>query len=234
MIHSYYTSALGMLGTEKGLDVTANNIANISTTGYKSAEPTFADLVNTSVNSSGGAASSLKVGNGTRLSNTDTVFTPGSLQQTGRSLDFALTDQGSFFAIQDGSTVRYTRNGNFHLSEESGVSYLTDSNGGYVLDPQGGRIIVNNENDAVNLGVFTFANTDGLVRDGDTSFVPSAASGAATAVNNPEIKRMCLEDSTVDISDEITNMMEMQRAFQMNSKMVQISDEIMQTLNGLR
>lgn len=233
MIHSYYTASMGMLGTEKGLDVTANNIANSSTTGYKSAEPTFADLVYTSVNSSAGAAS-LKVGNGTRLSGTDTVFTEGPLEQTGRSLDFALTDANSFFAVQEGSAVRYTRNGSFHISEQNGVSYLTDASGGYVLDPQGGKIVIQNENDAVNLGVFTFANTDGLSRDGDTTFLTGAASGTATAVNNPEIKRGYLEGSAVDLSDEITNMIEMQRAFQMNSKMVQISDEVMQTLNALR
>lgn len=234
MIHSYYTSAAGMLGLEKGMDITANNISNISTTGYKSTQPTFADLIHTSIKASNETPSSVKEGSGTKLNSTDTVFTAGSPNQTGRALDFALTDQRSFFAVQDGSTVRYTRDGNFHISVENGVSYLTAADGGYVLNPQGGRITVQNENDNVNLGVFTFNNIDGLVRDGNTSFLQTTASGTATAVNNPEIKRSCLESSSVDLADEMTNIIEMQRGFQLNSKMVQLSDEVMQTLNGLR
>lgn len=231
MIHSFYTSSAGMLAIQNGLDVTANNVANISTTGYKAQEANFADLINSNMQSIQGPKG--KAGNGARLSSTDTVYTVGAPRQTDNPLDFALTDGNTFFAVQNGQEIRYTRNGNFHTSAENGVSYLVSADGGYVLNAQGERIQVTDEN-AVVPGVFTFANTDGLERDGDTTFLANNVSGPAAAVNNPGIKNKCLEDSSVDLSNEMTEVIQLQRAFQMNSKMVQISDDIMQTVNGLR
>ena len=235
MISSFYTAATGLTELQKGFEVSANNIANISSTGYKASDASFADLIYTNINDPKGKATDLKSGHGVKLDKTDTQFTMGDLQQTSRPLDYALTTNNDFFAVQTGGTVEYTRNGNFHLSEEQGKSYLVSSDGGYVLDPKGQKIAVTNEKDKLNVGVYTFANCDGLERaGGNSAFTATSASGAAKVVTNAEVKKEWLEGSNVNMADEMVSVMELQRAFQFNSKIVQFSDEISQTINGLR
>jgi len=234
MISSFYTSATGAINLQSGVDVTANNIANVSTVGYKPSSATFSDLIYTNIHAAQGVDSPLKSGHGTKLQKTDTLFTEGGLRQTGRPLDYALVNSNNFFAVQKNGEVKYTRNGSFHLSQENGTSYLASSDGGYVLDAGGKRIAMNSENDSPAIGVFSVQNEDGLVREGDTCFKLSNLSGAATAVASPEIKASYLEDSAVDVADQMTSVIELQRAFQFNSKLVQVSDEIMQTVNSLR
>lgn len=234
MISSFYTAATGAIQLQKGFDVTANNIANASTTGYKTVSSSFADLVYTNIHAPEGADTQLKSGHGAKLQKTDTVYTAGTPRQTDRSLDFMLPDSNSFFAVETGDGVKYTRNGNFHLSVENGMNYLTDASNAYVLDANGQRIVYNAEDKNSNIGVFSFNNQDGLVREGNTYFTANAVSGEAAAVANPEIKTGFLEDSAVNLADEMTSVIQLQRAFQFNSKIVQVSDEIMQTVNNLR
>lgn len=234
MISSFYTASTGVVQLQKGMDVTANNIANLSTTGYKPSAPSFSDLIYTNINAAANSNTALKSGHGTKLGKTDTLFTTGTPRSTGRSLDFALTQPNQFFAVRSKGTVQYTRGGNFHLSVQQGGNYLVDSAGGYVLDAGGQPIKLANDQSAVRPGVFTFANCDGLERSGDSYFTATAVSGAATAAANPEWKQGALEDSSADMSTEMASVIELQRAFQMNSKVVQMSDEIMQTLNALR
>ncbi|MDF2631772.1 MAG: flagellar hook-basal body protein, partial [Caproiciproducens sp.] len=149
-------------------------------------------------------------------------------------LDYALTANNDFFAVQTDGKVKYTRDGNFHISLENGVNYLTSSDKGYVLDAKGQKITLNSENDSPAIGVFSFQNTDGLVREGNSYFMPSNNSGAANVVTNAEVKKGSLENSAVDLADQMVSVIELQRAFQFNSKIVQVSDEIMQTVNSLR
>jgi flagellar basal-body rod protein FlgG len=219
---------------QKGFDVTSNNVANIATNGYKSTQATFADLMYTNIDAAQGATSKLKSGHGVKLAKTDTLFTPGSLKKTDRSLDFALTGSNDFFAIQTDSGIKYTRDGNFHLSNENGTNYLTATDGGYVLNAKGQKITIKNESDTPAIGVFAFQNTDGLSREGNCYFTPNSTSGAAGVATNAEIKKGSLEESSVDLSDQMVSVIELQRAFQFNSKIVQMSDEIMQTVNSLR
>ncbi len=234
MISSFYTAATGTINLQKGFDVTANNLANVSTAGYKASEPTFADLMYTNIHNAQGADTKLKSGHGVKIEKTDTMFDQGGLKQTNRSLDYALTTSNGFFAIQTDGKVKYTRSGSFHLSMENGKNYLTSSDKGYVLDAKGKKITVNSEADSPNIGVFSFANTDGLSRGDNCYFTVSNSSGDAKAVNNPEIKKGFLEDSAVNLADEMASVIHLQRAFQFNSKIVQVSDEIMQTVNSLR
>ncbi|MGX8701112.1 flagellar hook-basal body protein [Clostridium sp. KNHs216] len=234
MISSFYTSATGAINLQSGFDVTANNIANVSTVGYKPSSASFADLIYTNIHAEPGADSQLKSGHGTKLEKTDTLFNEGGLRQTGRALDYALVNSNNYFAVESNGEVKYTRNGNFHLSVEDGTSYLVSSDGGYVLDANGSRIAMESEKDTPAIGVFSVKNEDGLVRSGNTCFQLSNLSGAAAAVTDPEMKQNYLEDSAVNIADQMTSVIEMQRAFQFNSKMVQLSDEIMQTVNSLR
>ncbi len=234
MINSFYTAATSTIQLQKGFDVIANNIANVSTTGYKSIEPSFADLMYTNMNAPEGAATDLKSGHGTKLEKTDTLFTQGGFQNTEQPFDYAPTQPNQFFAVETNGQVKYTRNGNFHVSVQQNQNYLVDSNGGYVLNSNGQPITVANEQAKPEIGVFSFDNCDGLLREGNTYFTATNGSGAAKAAVNPELKKGSLEDSTVSIADEMESVIELQRAFQFNSKIVQLSDEIMQTVNGLR
>ncbi|HEX3037500.1 MAG TPA: flagellar hook-basal body protein [Oscillospiraceae bacterium] len=232
MISSFYTAASGAIWLQKGIDVTANNVANISTNGYKADKVSFSDLVYTNVYPKG-ENDKLKMGNGVKLDKIDTVFTDGPINPTGRPLDFALQSDG-FFAVQTPSGVKYTRDGNFTLSEENGQSFLTTPSGDYVLNSQGQRIAVNDDQQNLDIGVFKFQNTDGLVKDGNDYIVPTTNAGTVSVVQDPIIRQGALEGSSVNLADEMTDIINSQRSFQFNTKIVQISDEIMQTINGLR
>jgi flagellar basal-body rod protein FlgG len=232
MISSFYTAAGGTIWMQKGLDVTANNIANIYTNGYKTDKASFSDLVYTNLRANG-ISDKVKMGNGVKLQKTDTVFTNGGMNDTGRSLDYALQSDG-FFAVQTANGIRYTRNGNFSLSQKSdGKMYLT-ADDGFVLDPNGQQIVVNNEEEKLNIGVYRFPNQDGLQKEGNNLFTATANSGNAVSVSNADLRQGALENSTVNLADAISDVIMTQRSFQFNAKMVQISDEIMQTVNGLR
>lgn len=234
MINSFYTAASSLTETQKGFDVSANNIANVSSSGYKSSEATFADLMYSNIKDVQGGNSDLKSGHGAKLNKTDIQMSQGDMQETGHSLDYAILDQNGFFAVQKDGKVEYTRNGNFHLTVAQGKSYLTASDGGLVLNSKGQPVTVANENDSPDIGVYTFRNCGALERIGNCSFSASAASGTATAAANRELKKGWLESSNVSMADELVSVISLQRAFQMNSKIVQMSDEITQTINNLR
>lgn len=234
MIQSFYTAATGTIQVQKGMDVTSNNIANISTTGFQAQRGAFADLVYTGMHSAEGTEAEAVTGHGTKLAKTDTIFASSALNNTSRPQDYALPQANQFFAIRNGDTIRYTRNGNFHLSVQGETDYLVASDGGYVLGANGQPIQVENEKDPAAVGVFTFANCDGLLREAGTYFVETPLSGRASTVQNAEVRQGYLENSSVSLPDEMSSILETQRAFQFNSKIVQISDEIMQTVNGLR
>ncbi len=232
MIDAFYTAAVGATSLQKGFDVIANNIANVSTYGYKGSKSSFADLLYTNINKEE-EGKSLKVGHGTKLEKTDVLHNQGSYQNTGRILDYALEDNG-FFAVETAEGTKYTRCGNFELTKVGEKFYLTAMQGGFVLNPKGQRIEVKNEKDNHDVGVFTFANNGGLKIEGGLFFTQTDSSGTATASKDPQIKRGYLENSNVDMGQSMADVIEIQRAFQFNSRMVQISDEIMQTVNSLR
>lgn len=230
---SFYTAAVGTVAQERGLEVTANNVANLSTDGYKPDEASFADLVYTNIHGGGAGG---KTGHGNALWKTDTVFTPGVLRQTGRKQDYALPSDNAFFAVKgaDG-TVRYTRSGGFLLSEQTDGSFLLcDGNGAQVLDGAGEPITVRDGEEKQNVGVFSFRNRDGLRKTGGNDFAATDVSGPAVPVQGAEVKQGYLEGSATDLTDEVSNLIMSQRAFEFNAKMVKISDEIMQTMNNLR
>ncbi len=234
MMNSFYTSATSLIEMQKGFDVTSNNIANANTTGYRSSDPTFADLMYSNINAAENVNSELKSGHGTKLNKTNIQFAQGEFSETNRDLDYAISNPYGFFAVKKDGQVHYTRNGNFQLSLEQGKKFLTASDGAYVLDPKGNPIAVTNEKDNLDVGVYTFPNCGALERVGDSSFAATAGSGAAAVMENPELKKGWTEGSNVDMAETMVSMIELQRAFQMNSKMVQISDEVTQAVNSLR
>ncbi len=233
---AFYTSSTGTIQIQKGLDVVANNIANISTYGYKPSSVSFSDLMHTKMK---GMGENLTVGHGAKLQKTDVLFEQGSFVPTGRMLDYAITQRNGFFkVVSETGNIGYTRDGNFNLQElENGSFILVSSQGGYICDPDNNPIIIDNPENldemVLNIGVFSFPNVDGLLRGEGSFFVANEVSGAAQ-VANMEIKRGTLESSAVNLASEVTDVIHIQRAFQMNARMVQISDEVVQTINNLR
>ncbi len=236
MTNGFYTAASGVVGQQQAMDVTANNLANVSTQGYRADRASFADLLYTNVKDEAGD-SALKVGHGTKVGKTDTMASQGGLRETGLPQNYALTDPRNFFAVRTaGGTVQYTRSGSFHkASGGDGRYYLADSEGGFVLDSAGNPIVMTGDDRrAQPVGVYTFANLGGLRKTGGNDYAATALSGAASAVRGAEVRQGFLEDSTVDMATELSDMIVQQRAFEVNAKMVQMTDEVMQTVNSLR
>lgn len=235
MLTSFYTASTGTIQIQKGMDVVANNIANVSTTGFKPSETNFSDLVYTAMQ---GTGQNMKLGHGAKLAKTDVVFSNGGINQTGRNLDFAVFDRTGFFGIITPEGMKYTKNGNFFLSEgEDGAFYLASELGGFVADAQGNPIAINPdtlETQTLAVGVFTFENLDGLMRDGDSAFLATPNSGNAVAVPDAEVQQGFLEGSAVDMAQEMSSVIQLQRAFQLNTRIVQMADEVMQTVNSMR
>ena len=235
MTTGFQTAATGMVWAQKALDVTANNLSNLSTGGYKADKSSFSDLLYTEVKEPQ-ENPNLKVGHGDKLGKTDTLFSQSSLDETNRAQDYALPDGRDFFAVRpaDGRTV-YTRDGRFILTKRNdGRFYLADSAGEEVLDANGRAIAVTNAEKAQNVGVFTFRNLDGLEKAGGNGYVATNRSGPAAAVRNAEVRQGYLESSATDMATEISNMVVQQRAYDLDAKMVTMTDEVMQTVNNLR
>lgn len=231
MTVSYYTAGVAALELQKGMDMVANNIANVSTAGYLPSAPSFSDLLYTSLQ-----GTQARAGHGARLEKTDTLFRAGGgLLRSQRDLDFFPEDPDAFFAVQTPGGVRYTKDGSFHLSELGGVFYLTAASGGYVLDGAGQPVTVTpGAGEAPAVGLYVFDNPDGLLRGGDNTYLATDISGGARAAANQAVRAGCLAASGVNLADEMASVIQLQRAFQANTRIVQISDEIMQTINNLR
>lgn len=233
MFVSLYTAAAGALAQEQGLDVTANNAANLSTQGYCPDRAVFADLVHTGVQS---GADAPKTGCGTRVLQTDTLFgISGGLRKTGKPLDFAAADGRGFFAVRTDKGTRYTRNGSFSASAGTdGQFYLADAAGNPVLDGEGQEIRVADGKPSREAGVFTFENLGGLKKSGGNLFEATGLSGRASLDPDSRIRKGYLEESGADPADTMADLIEQERAFELNARMVQISDEIAQTADNLR
>lgn len=237
MITAFYTAAVGAIQSQRSLDIAANNIANVSTDGYKAQRGTFEDLLYTNMRSD---QQQLKAGHGAKLSKTDVLHRGGTPRATGRDLDFAIFEPRSFFAVETGEGLQFTKNGNFSLSRQAdGTFYLAYPGVGNVVDAAGNPIAVDAgqydpQELAAKIGVFTFANVDGLTPSGSCLFSATATSGNPLTAANSRVETGYLEASAVDIADEMAAVIQLQKAFQLNTRMIQISDEIMQTVNNLR
>ena len=181
----------------------------------------------------------LKIGHGARLAKADTIFSMGALNPTGRELDFALTENNAFFAVRTNEGVKFTRDGGFIMSEQQDGTFHLATGDGYSILGEDGQPIVIDPNEEIGgiqtrIGVYKFDNIDGLERAGSNRFNATDRSGEAYLTNNDCIEQGVLEASAVDYADQITNVIKSQRAFQFNARMVQISDEIMQTVNNMR
>lgn len=251
MIQSLYSAASGICNEQLRIDTIANNIANVNTTGYKSSRMDFKDAYYTTMNNpenSGGGAN-LARGTGVVPASTNLKLTQGTVAETGKALDFAIKGEG-FFSVRDSAgDIRYTRNGSFAVSVEADGNYLTADDGSYVLDKDGQKIkmpengsaiavadngTITADGKTVQLGIYEFPNPGGLSKTGDSRFAVTAASGAAAAATKSKIQQGALEGSNVDLSDEITSLIQAQRMFSLSCRALQTSDEMEGLANSIR
>jgi len=260
MMRSLWISKSGMDAQQTQLDHISHNLANASTNGYKRSHAVFEDLMYQNLRQTGSNSSEqtqlptgLQVGLGVRTVATSRQFSQGTLQQTTNSLDLAIKGQG-FFQIQmpDGTTG-YTRDGSFQLDAQGQLV----TNNGYLVQP--GITVPNNaisvsigadgtvtatlpgQTDPATLGqinIASFINPAGLEPRGMNLFSETAASGApqeaAPGTNNlGSLAQGFVETSNVNVVEELVSMIQTQRMYELNSKAIQTSDQMLQRLGQL-
>jgi len=244
---SFYSAKSAMIAQQQGLNIYANNIANVNTVGFKPERPSFADCIYTYQHE---PREEWETGHGQYLSKTDFMFSEGSFIMSERPTDYALPNDG-FFMLTDRNGNRFlTRDGAFSISYDSGSEQweLVNGNGDYVLDYEGNRITVPfavNEDGEVTtdidyvaltnaIGVYSVPNNWGLDQADGNHFVVTERSGAAVADPEADKVQGALEMSTTDLAGDMVRIIETQRSYQLNAKMIQTSDEFMKIVNSLR
>lgn len=234
MIKAYYTATNGATGSQNYLDIISNNMANIQTQGFKKSKPEFSDLLYTNIRGPEGANTELKSGSGSKINKVDVVFTQGAPYQTGVPTDFAILGDG-FFMVQFEDEDLYTRGGSFEITNIDEENYLTYQ-GGYVLNSDEEPIILENTDDISNMepGVFVFTNNMDLEQTGNNLYRIANEDAEYELTENPKTQKGWLEASNVEVSEEMIKLIQLQRAFQLNSSVVKTADEIEQTINTLK
>ena len=249
-----HVAKTGLNSQQVKMQVIANNLANVNTTGFKSDRANFESLLyqilrgageNTSENTS--LTSGLSVGTGTRLLNTNKLFTQGSLIDTGNSLDMSVEGDGFFQVLMPDGRIGYTRSGAFSRNAEGVVTTAS----GYPLQPEiqipaeATSINVSSDGivtvqvpggvDAEEVGQITladFPNKQGLQPNGESMLIETSASGAPI-IANPFQEGMgrlvqgALESSNVNVVQQLVDMIETQRAYEVSSKTITSVDEMM-------
>jgi flagellar basal-body rod protein FlgG len=260
MINSLMISKTGMTAQQTQLDVISNNLANVSTNGFKRSSAVFEDLMYQNLRQVGANAAQqaelptgLQVGLGVRTVATARQFTQGSVQQSGNALDVAINGQGFFqIAMPDGTTA-YTRDGSFQLNAQG---QMVTSSGypltaGITLPPETTSITISSDGivtaklpgnttpqqvGAIELA--NFINPAGLEPMGQNLFRESVASGnpingAPGTTGMGSLMQGYTEASNVNVVQELVSMIQTQRAYEMNSKAIQTSDQMLQRLSQL-
>jgi len=254
--------ATGMLAQQMNVDVISNNIANMTTTGFKRQRAAFADLIYQNIDRPGSTSSDagttvpsgLQLGLGVRTGAVYRMHGQGALRITENPLDLAITGEGLFQITLPSGDTAYTRDGTFQINENGEI--VTTQ--GYVVDPgitippdatsidvnQSGEVLVSLPGQVAlsNLGqiqLANFVNPTGLESIGDNLYLETEASGAPTTGNPNEdefgaIRQGAVEQSNVNVVEEITELISAQRAYEMNSNIISTSDEMLQVVTQLR
>jgi flagellar basal-body rod protein FlgG len=260
MIRSLFIAKTGLEAQQTSLDVITNNLANVSTNGFKRSRAVFEDLLYQNVRQPGAQSSQqsmlpsgLQIGTGTRTVATERIFTQGNPQQTGNAKDLMINGNGFFQVLMPDGSTAYTRDGSFQLDPNGQM--VTSS--GYVLQPaitipanateimvgRDGTVSVKLPNVAAptqvgTLQVTTFVNPAGLESKGENLYAETGASGTPNA-NTPGtngagvILQTYVETSNVNVVEEMVNMITTQRAYEINSKAITTSDQMLQKLAQL-
>ncbi len=254
--------ATGMLAQQMNVDVISNNIANMNTAGFKRQRVDFKDLIYQNINRPGTQSSDigtivpsgLQLGLGVRIGSVYRIHEQGPLQITDNPLDLAVTGNGFFQITLPNGDIAYTRSGTFQVDANGNV--VTSQ--GYLLEPaitvpqdtvsieinETGQVFAKIDGQVAlqNLGqiqLANFVNPTGLDAQGDNLYKETEASGAPTTGNPGDpsfgsVRQGALENSNVNIVEEVTQMISAQRAYEMNSNVISTSDEMLQTVTQLR
>lgn len=240
MYTSFYTAARGAMEEQEKLNVVGNNLANVNNYGYKAKTTVFTDLMYYNLNNYTGEDTRYKAGTGINVEKTNTDFSPKGFVTTEEKFDYAIVDKG-FFMLRSPITneITYTRNGHFSMSRRGNEFYLVNDNGNFVLDQNRNpiRVLDGNAEEPVlssQIGVYGFNILDGMQSVGDNEFTPVLKNGQPFLMPGAKLVNKALEMSGVDVADDFTRMIEAQRAYSYALKMVQTSDEIVNTINTLR
>ncbi|MDI1471794.1 MAG: flagellar basal-body rod protein FlgG [Thermodesulfovibrio sp.] len=261
MLRSLFTASTGMYAQQLNVDVISHNLANVNTTGFKKGRAEFQDLLYQNIIPPGAPSddgtqypTGIQVGLGVRPVAVAKFFTPGDLVNTGNSLDLAIDGDGFFQVTLPDGTIAYTRAGNFRIDRDGRIV----TNDGYPIEPgitvptdatsitvgADGRVTVLQPGTVAPVEIGTielarFVNPGGLRAIGKNLFLETDASGAPTTgapgtEGRGTIIQGFLEMSNVNIVEELANLIIAQRAFDINSKAVQTSDEMLQTVSALK
>ncbi len=260
MIRALYTAASGMSAQQANLDTVANNLANSATAGFRGRRLQFEDMIYQNMITPGSAQSQqtvsagLQIGLGTRSAATEMIMTQGDFNQTGNSLDLAIQGAGFFQVSKPDGTIAYTRAGSFHMNNQGTVvtaegdtvlpTITIPSNATAITISQYGVIsaTIPGQTVAAQLGTIqlaTFANPGGLNSVGGNLFEPTASSGnAITDVPGGTsgmgtLQQGYVENSNVDVVGEFVQMILAQRAYESNSKVVHVADDMYSQINNM-
>jgi flagellar basal-body rod protein FlgG len=259
MSQSLWIAKTGLEAQQTRMSVVSNNLANVNTTAFKQERAVFEDLLYQNVRQSGGQSSQdtelpsgLNLGTGVRVVATEKVFSQGALLQTGNALDMAIKGRGFFQILMPDGNLAYTRDGTFQLNAQGEI--VTAS--GYTVQPSltipdGAQSVTVGSDGVVSVQLagqaspsqvgsvetVDFINPAGLQPVGENLYIETASSGTAQA-GTPglngfgSIVQGALEGSNVNVVAELVNMIETQRAYEMNSKAISTTDQMMQYLNN--
>jgi flagellar basal-body rod protein FlgG len=260
MIRSLWISKTGLDAQQTQMDVIANNLANVSTNGFKRSRAVFEDLLYQNIRQPGAQTSQqtqlpsgLQLGTGVRPVATERVFTQGNLQQTSNDKDVAIQGAGFFQVLLPDGTTAYTRDGSFQVDSQGQL--VTAS--GFTIQPaitipataqsltigRDGTVSVTTAGSAAatqvgSLQLATFINPAGLLAKGENLYVETGASGNAST-NAPGangagiLSQGYVETSNVNVVEELVNMIQTQRAYEINSKAITTSDQMLQKLTQM-
>ena len=260
MLRALHTAATGMHAQQINIDTIANNIANVNTTGYKQSRAEFQDLLYQDLRPAGTASSTsteyptgLQVGLGTMPVATARNFAQGDFRKTDNPLDVVISGKGFFQVSLPSGETAYTRDGSFH-TDQNGTLVTSDGNPlePAITIPAGSQGIVIGSDGTVSvtqdgqinaqqigtIQIADFQNPSGLSGIGRNLLLPSTASGLATAGNPGTnglglVNQGFLEQSNVNVVEEMVNMIIAQRAYEVNSRAVRVADDMLQQVNNL-
>ena len=258
-MEALWVAKTGLDAQQTRMSVVSNNLANVNTTGFKRGRAVFEDLLYQNVTQAGGATSQnpesptgLSTGTGVRVVATEKNFTQGSAQQTDNALDVLIQGRGFFQVLQPDGTLAYSRDGSFKVDSEGRL--VTAS--GFEIQPS---LTIPSDAQSITIGLdgtveatlqgqtsptslgtlqlADFINPAGLQPKGQNLYLETAASGSPQ-VANPGLDGLgtlvqgSLEGSNVNVVEELVSMIETQRAYEMNSKAIATSDQMLQYLNN--
>lgn len=259
MFSSLWVAKTGLDAQQTRMDVVSHNLANANTTGFKSSRASFQDLVYQNLRQPGGqtteqtvAPSGLMLGTGVRVVGNEKLFTQGNIEQTGNSLDLAIQGRGFLQVTMPDGTIAYTRDGSLHMDQNGQVVTAN----GYAVDPaitipanaqsitigNDGTVSITVPGQAAPQQIGTvqladFINPAGLQPNGDNLYLETASSGTPQ-IGQPGLNGLgtlaqgALESSNVNVVEQMVDMIETQRTYEMNSKAISAADQMLQFLTN--